>query len=244
LEAELNNKTIPTDGIIFDVDGTLWDSTSIVADAWNKILRREFPEGVHIHHPGGNSDSPLLSADDLKKEFGKPLEDIIADLLPELSVQQQEDLMEKWYLAEDDALEEHAPAAFTGLEETLKVLRDQNYPLYIVSNCQAGYIETFLAATSLEDYFEDHLCPGDTDLLKADNIRLIAEKHNLKKAVYIGDIQNDCNAAREAGKVLAAADPGAGISFIWAAYGFGEVDAPDSVLMDIRELPELIRPAE
>jgi phosphoglycolate phosphatase len=212
----------------FDRDGQHRDAASCAGNQHVHFVFEALP--FHLHHEG-KVFLPEGSQPGLR-------------ILQPFSVQQQEDLMEKWYLAEDDALEEHAPAAFTGLEETLKVLRDQNYPLYIVSNCQAGYIETFLAATSLEDYFEDHLCPGDTDLLKADNIRLIAEKHNLKKAVYIGDIQNDCNAAREAGKVLAAADPRAGISFIWAAYGFGEVDAPDSVLMDIRELPELIRPAE
>nr|WP_027871833.1 HAD family hydrolase [[Eubacterium] cellulosolvens] len=237
----MNNRIIKTDGIIFDVDGTMWDSTAIVADAWNDVLRKDFPEGVHIHHPGGGSDSPLLSADDLKKEFGKTLSDIIDDLLPALSDDKKAALMEKWYLAEDTVLAQNAPDAFPGLRDTLETLRSQQYPLYIVSNCQSGYIETFLAATALEEYFEDHLCPGDTNLLKGDNIRLIAEKHHLKNAVYIGDIQNDCNAAREAGRALSAADPEAKISFIWAAYGFGEVDAPDSVLMDIRELPELIR---
>ena len=29
------------DSIIFDVDGTLWDSTDIVARAWNRILEQE-----------------------------------------------------------------------------------------------------------------------------------------------------------------------------------------------------------
>ena len=26
-------------GIIFDVDGTLWDSTEMVAVAWNKVIK-------------------------------------------------------------------------------------------------------------------------------------------------------------------------------------------------------------
>ena len=29
------------DSIIFDVDGTLWDSTDVVADAWNQIMEKE-----------------------------------------------------------------------------------------------------------------------------------------------------------------------------------------------------------
>ena len=31
-------------GIIFDVDGTLWDSTEMVAVAWNKVTKDEVIE--------------------------------------------------------------------------------------------------------------------------------------------------------------------------------------------------------
>ena len=31
-------------GIIFDVDGTLWDSTREVAVAWNKVLQDEMED--------------------------------------------------------------------------------------------------------------------------------------------------------------------------------------------------------
>ena len=55
------DKKIQTDGIIFDVDGTLWDSTESVAAAWNEILE---------HRP---DVSFRATPDNLKKLFGRPL---------------------------------------------------------------------------------------------------------------------------------------------------------------------------
>ncbi len=61
------------DSIIFDVDGTLWDSTEIVADAWTRYLKEE----RHI-----NMD---ITAEKLKSLFGQLLPQIAAKLFPEFS---------------------------------------------------------------------------------------------------------------------------------------------------------------
>ena len=39
---------IKADGVIFDVDGTLWDSTDIVKDAWNKAFIDSGYDDPHI----------------------------------------------------------------------------------------------------------------------------------------------------------------------------------------------------
>ncbi|MDO4623540.1 MAG: HAD family hydrolase [Eubacteriales bacterium] len=215
-----------TDGIIFDVDGTLWDSTDPIAAAWNTSL-------VEIGHP------LRLTGDILKQEFGKPLEDIILHLLPDMEENKRLALLQKWYVLEDEALINDPPAPYAGLEEVLRKLQP-HCPLFIVSNCQAGYIERFLDATGLHNYFTDHTCPGDTGLLKADNIYGIARKHGLKHAVYVGDIQADSDAVRKASGCLSAEDPSADIRFIHAAYGFGTVKEPDLKIQDIRELPDVL----
>ena len=112
------------------------------------------------------------------------------------------------------------------MKETVKKLAGK-YRLFIVSNCQAGYIEAFLENTGLQEYFEDHICPGDTGMLKADNIRLIMRRNGLQDAVYVGDTQGDADACREAG-----------VPMVYAAYGCGDVKEPWAVIQSMGELLE------
>ena len=51
---------------------------------------------------------------------------------------------------------------------------------------------------------------------KADNIRQIIRDYNLKTPVYVGDTLGDFNATKDAG-----------IPFVFASYGFGQVSSPD-----------------
>ena len=84
------------------------------------------------------------------------------------------------------------------LEETLSALKEK-YPLYIVSNCQSGYIEAFLDHYGFGKYFEDIECYGNNLKQKGDNIRLLADRNGLTEAVYVGDIQGDYDASCHAG---------------------------------------------
>jgi phosphoglycolate phosphatase len=83
--------------------------------------------------------------------------------------------------------------------------------------------------SGIGDVITDHVCLGDNDLLKADNIRLIVDKHGLREPVYIGDIQGDANASYEAG-----------VEFIHAAYGFGKVDRCFAAVNEPKELLQVI----
>lgn len=191
------------DSIIFDVDGTFWDSTHTIAAVWDKLVKEK-------------CDLPItITSEVLKSHFGKTLPNIARDLFVGLPEEQQLALIAACCDAEHQALLENPPAVYEGLEETLQKLSEK-YPLYIVSNCQAGYIEVFLEATGFTKYFKDHLCPGDTGREKADNIKEIIARNHLKEAVYVGDTLGDWRATKEAG-----------IPFIFAAYGFGQVEHPD-----------------
>ena len=205
------------DSIIFDVDGTLWDSTEIVAEAWSNYL-------TNTEHM--NTD---VSSRRLMGLFGQLLPDIAKALFPELPESEQLRIIDGCCQAEHEALLRKCAPLYPQLEETLDTL-SHRFPLFIVSNCQAGYIEVFLKATGFGHYFKGHLCPGDTGMAKADNIMKIRDDFNLKDPVYGGDTLGDFNACRKAR-----------VPFIFAEYGFGAVEDPDYRISAPADLMEVCR---
>lgn len=203
-------------GIIFDLDGTLWDAGESIAVAWNQVIARrglekETMTADHIHSIMGKTIEGI--ADALFSEFGELRMEITRECLE----------YENIYLAE------HGGELFPQLEEVLKELSEE-YSLYIVSNCEKGYIEGFLEYYGFGKYFKDFESHGNTSLPKGQNIRLVAERNELTDVVYIGDIQSDYNASKEAG-----------VGFIHASYGFGTIDEEVLVIKSISEAPEAVK---
>lgn len=190
---------IRIDSIIFDIDGTLWDSRQLVAEAWNEALS------------GQTEYRPDITPEALKRLFGKPMPEIFAGILPNLSEAEYRRISEICCKAEEEALKKRGGVLYDGVSELVPKL-SARYPLYIVSNCQCGYIEEFLRHAGLRDYFRGWLCYGDTTAEKSVTMRKLTEAYQLKSPVYVGDIMGDARACREAG-----------VPFVFAAYGFGEV---------------------
>lgn len=202
--------------ILFDLDGTLWDSTGCICRIWNAVIERET-----------KAPSALTQADILPL-MGKTMEEIAAALFPSEPKSEQSRLIDLCGEAENEYLSGHGAILYEGLEDTLHTLI-KDHRLFIVSNCQDGYIQAFLEAHKLGRYFTDFES-GRTGKPKWDNIRLLMTRNALTEAVYVGDTEGDQKAARLAG-----------IPFIFAAYGFGTVSAPDGVIHSIRDLPGCLR---
>ncbi|MBP9987920.1 MAG: HAD family hydrolase, partial [Ruminococcus sp.] len=101
---------------------------------------------------------------------------------------------------------------------------------YIVSNCQEGYIDNFLDYHKLRKYFVDYECAGTKDCSKGELIKLVLSRNNFKSSIYVGDTQGDRNAAKEAE-----------IPFIFAAYGFGQVDSTDFTINKFSDMVNFVR---
>ncbi len=202
-------------GIIFDMDGTLWDSSSGVADSWTEVVSKEYdPELV-------------ITREKIQSVMGLPMDKLAEAVFPDLEYDKRMLLLDHCCAAENSYLEKNGGILYPDVETTLIKLKEK-YHLYIVSNCQSGYIEAFLSYYDFEKYFDDIECYGNNNLIKGDNIKLIVYRNNLDRAVYVGDIEGDYISSVEAG-----------IEFIHAAYGFGNVEESVPRISKFSELQEV-----
>lgn len=208
------------DSIIFDVDGTLWDTSEIVAGSWTRAVQENTDLGY------------TYTAEYLKDiAFGKPIDEIAHLLLPGSPEQEIERISRICIEYEDRDIREKPAHIYTGVKDTLKKLREQGYKLYIVSNCQLGYIDACTKQCDIKELILDELCHGETGAKKGVTIKMLMERNGIEadRAVYIGDTKGDQEASAYAG-----------LKFIHAAYGFGSAEDPDYSISEISELPELL----
>lgn len=204
-------------GILFDLDGTLWDSSKAVVDSWNEILT------------GMEDDIDLLTYDQMKGYMGKTMEEIAYLAFPRVEKERALAILKKCELYENEYIRNHGGVLMPDLKDVLDTLK-KDYFLAIVSNCQVGYIEAFLEYHKLAQYFDDTENYGNTMLSKGENIRLVVDRNHLEQAVYVGDIMGDYNSTMEAG-----------LPFIHAAYGFGTVPEGTPFITGLKELPARVK---
>ena len=201
------------ESLIFDIDGTLWDSCSLVTEGCNICLRAE---GLHHLQVDLETIIPL---------FGKVTEELADTLFPSVSPDSRYDLMQRCLETGHRYMREHpCQVGYPGVRETIEALSKQ-HRIFIVSNSQSGYPQLCMEKLDLTPFISGHLCYGDTGTSKGQTIRTLMARHNITSCIYIGDTLGDQMACQEAG-----------IPFIFAAYGLGQANAWDARIESITEL--------
>lgn len=201
------------DGIIFDLDGTLWNATKLICKTWNIILKDY-----------ENVRKEPITVKELEGCMGLQLDKIGERLFKNTDYAIRKEMMDKCCELECEYLSKEGGELFSDEESVLQEL-SKKYKLFIVSNCQNGYIESFYKGHNMAKYFTDQLCAEETGLSKGENNKIMIKRNNLKNAVYIGDTQGDRQSALDAG-----------IPFVYAEYGFGNVDGYDYKIEKFEDL--------
>ena len=170
------------DGIILDVDGTLWNAVSVIRESWNLYREEQIPE-----MPGSYTDA------DIEGVLGLTMTQIGDRLLAPLPEKRRHQALEGMMDAEVTYMWKHGGRVYPSVGQTLTCLK------------KAGF-----------------------HLSKDFSIRLCMERNELQRALYVGDTAGDLDAARKAG-----------IPFIYAAYGFGQVDAEKEKVPSIEAFSQL-----
>ncbi len=188
------NKKCKVDSIIFDLDGTLWDTKVETLHSVNDVLDKYDLEHIDL--------SKIESA------MGHTDSEVAKLYMPNLKKEEREHIFREMVISNIDTIKHTGGILYKGVVKTLKKL-SSSYKIFIVSNCGDGYIESFLDYYKLNDLFTDFVPASKYNISKTKAINNLINKYNLKCAVYCGDTLGDYNYAKDAG-----------IPFIHAKYGF------------------------
>ncbi len=178
--------------IVFDLDGTLWQTTESYVYAYHKLCERY-------------SIKDKVSDETVKKYLGVRLDVLLNDLFPSVEDKRELALLALGFSVE--YLEQNPQnCCYEGVFETLEKL-SKNYDLYVVSNCLRGYVETFLRLSGAKDFIKAFYTIEVGE--KSQHIRKISHVGE-QKTLYVGDCDDDYLSIDNHYRVL----------FCYAAYGY------------------------
>lgn len=187
------------DGIIFDLDGTLWDGAETAARGWGLAL-----ESCGVH-------DVRISPDDIRSVAGQPFEVCVRTLFPGLPDSSSTEFLRALDTGERALFAARGGRIFDGVREGIELLSAE-YELYLVSNCQHWYLDCFWKQSGLRHWFSSWDCHGASGVAKEEMIKRMIHRHGIGESIYIGDTAGDRQAAAAAG-----------VDFGYVSYGFGKV---------------------
>ncbi len=200
-------------GILFDLDGTLWNTIIPTHKAANDIAK--------------DNNLKEITLDTIIDGMGKDKIYNAKNYYPEVDLKKALELLDQSSQKCTEYLKNKEAIIYENIEKTLQTL-SKKHDLYIVSNSfDNDYINTF--KSYLDVNFKDFIAAGALNINKTEAIKLIIKRNNIDKAIYVGDTKLDYDSSKEAN-----------IPFIYAKYGFGNIDKYEYSINDIKDLISVI----
>lgn len=184
--------------LIFDLDGTLWDTKDSYLYAYDKLVK-EF------------NISPRLPDEKILEYMGIRLDLLLDGLFKGLDNLEEIGKRAVYYSIEYVI---NHPKLFSKDMKSLFNKLSQNYELYIISNCPEAYLDTFINISGVRKYLKNYFTLDDGE--KDKHLELITNNYT-DKALFIGDSPFDYESIKNHSKIY----------FIYAKYGYIKTDTYD-----------------
>ena len=218
--------------ILFDLDGTLIDTTDLIFRSYRHAYLAELGEDL--------TDEALFLG------YGRPLPEAFTSILQYRQVQQEpaarQPLIDRLITVYREFNVSHHDVLareFPGVQATIHELRQRGYTLGLVTSKARGIAERGLKLICLGDAFDAAIFMEDTELHKPHPDPLWAAldrlvlRHVAQQVLYVGDSTHDLQAGRAAGMQTAGA--------LWGPFPPDSLKAeqPDYLLPSVSALLEL-----
>lgn len=206
--------------VVFDADGTLFDTASLIYDAYKHIAE------LHGYE--------TATREQIAHQMGKPIPEILSTLFPGADVAAMMQTNNKFIMKRTGVV-----VAFNGLEHTLSGLRQMDMKLAILTS-GGKKIENILSEHGLLDYFGSVVHAERVSRHKPDpeGLRLVAQELDIEVStmVMVGDMRQDIEVAKNAGAYAS----------VGVTHGFSTREDLEShgATTVIDNLPELIPAVE
>lgn len=185
------------DAVLFDLDGTLLDTSEGVLDSFYRVL--------------DELNLPYIPREEVEKRIGSPVQDWFKDFFQfdDIKAQYAADLFR-----EDTLLHGTTKAiVFPGVLDVLKELKRRKIKIAVATNKREDCAIALLRNFHLSTYFDIiHGADAQGKLKKVDVVKMCIEEleTDRKKVVLVGDTIHDAQGAQCAG-----------VGFIGVTYGIG-----------------------
>ncbi len=194
--------------ILWDIDGTLFSSEEILAEAYEKAFlsfQKLKPRRSYLSPP---------TLEKIMPEIGKPVKVIFQNLVPELNQDEQDELSLGVLYQLVLMIMQGKGHFYPDVKEVLQKLYERGIRFFTASNGRYPYIETILRRGEVLPFFIE-LDTIDNKFVhnKTQLVAHILHKYKLepKETVLVGDRKSDSDAAKENE-----------IGFIATSFGHGE----------------------
>lgn len=177
------------EAMIFDMDGTLFQTETVLIPAYNRVFEQLRAEGLYKSE---TPDSSLILG-----SLGMLLTDIWLRVMPDASpaAQDRANVLLLQYQLEE--LDNKGGELYPRVLETLVALHRRGVRLFVASNGLEAYVKGVVASMGLNYLFEGLYSAGEYQTQsKVELVRMLLEEYDLENAWMVGDRSSDVEAGK------------------------------------------------